>query len=196
MDVYIARSQPFARPILEHLRACVHAACPKTEETIKWGFPHFDYEGMLCSMAAFKAHCAFLFWKASLLSASDKLAKNGEEAMGHLGRITSVADLPSQKVLKGYIKEAMRLNEQGVAVKRPARAQASKKVELPAAFAKALRAKAKAFSAFEAMSPSHKREYIAWITEAKKDETRERRIATAVTQIAEGKSLNWKYERR
>ncbi|MBS3944411.1 MAG: DUF1801 domain-containing protein [Melioribacter sp.] len=100
IDLYIAKSQEFAKPILEHLRGLVHKACPEVEETMKWSFPHFDYKGMMCSMAAFKQHCAFGFWKASLMR-EKKLMVNAkaETAMGHLGKITCLKDLSADKVL-------------------------------------------------------------------------------------------------
>jgi hypothetical protein len=117
IEAYIDKSAPFAQPILTYIRGVVHEACPNVEETMKWSAPHFDYRGMMCGMAAFKEHCAFGFWKASLVL-DDKDAK-AQEAMGHFGRITSVADLPPKKTLIGYIKKAMALNEQDVQPARP-----------------------------------------------------------------------------
>ena len=191
VDAYIAKSADFARPILTHIREVVHDACPEVEETMKWSFPHFMYEGMLCSMASFKEHCAFGFWKGGLII--DKSGRSVEQAMGQFGRLTSVADLPSKKVLSGYIKEAMRLNEEGV--KTPARARTKPKKELavPADVAAALKKNRKAAATFDGLSPSHRREYVEWITEAKTDETRARRLETALEWMAEGKSRNWKY---
>lgn len=126
VDKYIANSAEFAKPILNHLRELVHKACPENEEVIKWGFPHFDYKGMMCSMASFKQHCAFSFWKAALMK-NKKLMANAksETAMGHLGRITSLKDLPTDKVLISYIKEAKQLNDDGV--KLPAKLVAKEK---------------------------------------------------------------------
>jgi len=191
VDAYIAKSADFARPILAHLREVVHAACPDAEETMKWSFPHFQYKGLLCSMAAFKEHCAFGFWKGSLIVG----AGHGEveKAMGQFGRIAGLSDLPSKKVLTGYIKEAMRLNDEGV--KAPARSKPKPPAEVavPDDLARALEANEKAGAAFEGFSPSHKREYINWITEAKTEATRTRRLATAIEWMAEGKPRNWKY---
>jgi len=192
VDAYIAKSADFARPILEHLRAVVHAACPDVEETIKWGAPHFMYRGMLCRMAAFKQHCAFGFWKGALIVPDGK----NDEAMGQFGCLAKVSDLPSKKVLVGYIRKAMKLNEEGVAMLRLAKPGKSKTPpiapdDLLAAFGRNPVAKA----AFEAFSPSHQREYIEWIVEAKREETRQRRVAQAVEWLAEAKSRNWKYEK-
>ena len=190
IDAYIARAQPFAQPILKHLRKVVHAACPEVEETMKWSFPHFDYRGeMMASMAAFKAHSAFGFWKGVLVVGS---ASKADEAMGHLGRITSLKDLPSDATLTRYIKKAMKLNEEGV--KTPARERRpAKPVAVPKDLTAALKKNKKAEAAFAAFSPSHQREYVEWITEARADETRRRRLTTAVEWIAEGKPRNWKY---
>lgn len=190
IDAYIEKSEEFARPILTHLRAVVHSACPDVEETMKWSFPHFDHKGMMCSMASFKSHCAFGFWKGSLVL-GDK-AQDG--AMGHLGRITSVKDLPSDKALASYIRKAAKLNDEGVKVERMPR-RARPQVEMPDDLAKALKKNKKAHTTFEAFPPSHKREYVEWIVEARGADTRKRRLETAVEWIAEGKPRNWKYTR-
>ena len=130
IDAYIAKSADFAKPILNHIRSLVHKACPGVEETMKWSFPHFDYQGeMMCSMAAFKQHCSFGFWKATLMKDPKLMERaKSEEAMGHLGKITSQKDLPSDKVMIAYIKEAMKLNDDGVKV---AKAKPTKIKELP-----------------------------------------------------------------
>jgi uncharacterized protein YdeI (YjbR/CyaY-like superfamily) len=191
VDAYIARSAPFARPILAHLRAVVHAAVPEVEETIKWGFPHFQHEGMLCSFASFRAHCAFGFWKARLLLGD--AASGG--AMGQFGRITALSDLPSRPALVKLVRKAAALNEAGVKVTRTPRRAARPEARVPADVAAALRGNARAKATFEAFSPSRRREYVEWIVEAKGADTRARRLATAVAWMAEGKSRNWKYER-
>ncbi len=192
-DVYIANSPEFARPILSHLREVVHAACPEVEETIKWGHLFFMYQGMLCFMASFKTHCGFGFWRGSQIV--DKSAASGEKAMGQFGRITAVSDLPSKRVLAGYVKAAMRLKEDEPKVTRPKRAPKKSPLRVPADLAAGLRKHKKAKAAFEAFAPSHRREYIEWITEAKRPETRAKRLATTLEWLAEGKSRNWKYEK-
>jgi hypothetical protein len=196
VDAYIARSADFARPILTHLRDVVHAACPEVEETIKWSFPHFLYKGMLCSMASFKEHCTFGFWKGSLLRGRVKaMPEGGDEGMGQFGRITALVDLPSEKTLKAIVQAAAKLNDENVTVPRK-KSKPKPPLKVPAYFAAALRKNKKAWAAFEAFPPSHRREYVEWVTEAKAEETRERRLATAVEWIAEGRARNWKYERR
>ena len=195
IDEYISKSADFAKPILIHIRELVHKTCPDVEETMKWSFPHFDYKGMLCHMASFKQHCAFGFWKAELMK--DKaLMQNAksETAMGHLGKITSLKDLPSDKKLISYIKEAVKLNDDGV--KLPSRKKSETESTVPDYFIKALKKNKTAFNTFENFSPSHKREYIDWITEAKTEETRNRRIAMAIEWMTEGKSRNWKYMKK
>ena len=190
VDAYIAKSAAFAKPILRHLRKVVHAACPDVEETMKWSAPHFDYKGeMMCGMAAFKAHCAFGFWKSSLVLDGPAAT----DAMGQFGRITSVRDLPSDRTIAGYVKKAAKLNDEGIKVARKP-ATTKKPLRIPAAFTSALKKKPAARKAFDAFSPSHRREYVEWITEAKSDATRQKRMATAVEWLAEGKSRNWKYE--
>jgi uncharacterized protein YdeI (YjbR/CyaY-like superfamily) len=191
IDAYIAKSADFAKPILTHLRKVVHAGCPKIEETIKWSMPHFDYKGVMCGMAAFKEHCAFGFWKADLILNRDKQAeKNG---MGSFGCIKSLKDLPNEKTLVGYVKKAAALNEAGI--KAPGRTQPKKRETLPMPdyFTAALKKNAKARETFENFSPSHRREYIEWITEAKREETRKERLGKTIAWLSEGKPRNWKY---
>lgn len=197
IDAYIARSQQFAKPILEHLRKLVHKACPEVEEKIKWGFPHFDYKGMMCSMASFKQHCAFGFWKASLMK-DKKLMQNAklESAMGHLGKITSLKDLPSDKVLLAYIKEAKKLNDKDVKLPAKKAESVKKEIVIPEYFIKALKKNISVLKVFDNFSSSHRKEYVEWITEAKTEETRNKRIATAIEWIAEGKPRNWKYMKK
>ena len=194
IDSYIAKSADFAKPILTHIRRLVHAACPQVEETMKWSFPHFMYKGILCSMAAFKHHCAFGFWKGALIL--NKRAAAGEvaeAAMGQFGRLTAVSDLPKYEVLTGYVKEAARLNEAGI--KLPAKSKPKEKKELvvPDYFMAALKKNKKALTTFEAFSYSHKKEYVEWITEAKAEDTRTKRLNTALAWMAVGKSRHWKY---
>lgn len=192
IDAYIAKSADFAQPILEHLRAVVHAACPEVEETMKWSFPHFMYKGMMCSMASFKAHCALNFWKAELLMAADEVNR---EAMGHFGKITSVKDLPTKKVLTSYIKQAMKLNDDGVSAPARAKSATPRPLEIPDDLNAALDAVPAARKHFNAFSPSKQRDYADWLNEAKTEATRTRRREQAIEWIAEGKSRNWKYEK-
>jgi uncharacterized protein YdeI (YjbR/CyaY-like superfamily) len=190
VDAYIEESADFARPILSHMRDVVHEACPDVEETIKWGFPHFMFKGILCSMASFKQHCALGFWKGSLIVEGDE--SRSEEAMGQFGRIQSLEDLPPEDTLLAYIKKAMELNEKGIQPKKKKAARAD--FEMPDDFETALREQSGVWDAFEAMPPSHRREYLEWITSARREDTRCRRIAKAVAQISDGKSLHWKYQ--
>lgn len=190
VDAYIAKSAPFARPILSHIREVVHAGCPDVEEAMKWSFPHFMYKGMLCSMASFKQHCAFGFWKGSLLKDGSMPAK---DAMGQYGRITSLADLPDATRLLRLVKQAAALNDEGAKVARTPKVTRGKTVKTPAYFIAAVRKNKKALATYEAFSPSHKREYVEWVTEAKAETTRKRRLETAVTWMAQGKGRNWKY---
>jgi uncharacterized protein YdeI (YjbR/CyaY-like superfamily) len=196
IDSYINSAAEFAKPILTHLRQLVHKACPEVQETIKWGFPHFDYKGILCSMAAFKNHCAFGFWKSSIMNDKAKvMSVNDRGAMGNFERITSLSDLPSDKILLSYIREAMSLNEGDVKMVRKKKAPA-KDVAIPSDLVKALKTDSKARGTFENFSHSHKREYVEWIEEAKTDITRQKRIVTAIEWMADGKSKNWKYMKK
>ena len=190
VDDYIERSAPFARSILNHLRKVVHTACPEVEETVRWSSPTFLYHGMMCGMASFKSHCTFGFWKGSLV-----LGDNGRtaDAMGNFGRIERISDLPSAKQLSGYVKKAMELNVEGVKVVR--RTSPRKPLPVPPDLAAALGKNKKARAAFDAFPPSHQREYVEWVTEAKRDDTRRKRLETAMEMIAEGKPRHWKYQK-
>ena len=194
IDAYIKKAAPFAQPILNHYRSLVHTACPEVEETMKWSFPHFDYKGeMMCSMAAFKQHCAFGFWKASLFKDPSLLQNaKGETAMGHLGRIESIDQLPSDKKIMGWIKEAMKLNDAGVKVEKEKKPV--KELVVPPYFLAALQKNKKAAAFFEASSPSCKREYVQWVDEAKTEATRNKRLDQSIEWLAESKQRNWKYQ--
>lgn len=192
VDTYISKSQDFAKPILEHIRGLVHKACPDVEETIKWGMPSFEYKGPYCMMAGFKHHCAFIFWKASLMKDPRLIANaKSEVSMGHLKKITSIKDLPSKKILLSYLKEAAKLNADGI--KRAPKPKVKKELVVPAYFTKVLKKNKKAFETFKSFSYSHKKDYVDWITEAKTDETRNKRIATTIVWLAKGRPRNWKY---
>jgi uncharacterized protein YdeI (YjbR/CyaY-like superfamily) len=197
VDDYIKKSAEFAKPILIYLRNLVHKACPEVSETIKWSFPHFEYKGVLCSMASFKQHCAFGFWKGALLSDSHKVILNAENAaMGHLGQIKNLADLPSDKILIEYIHEAKQLNDDGIKLPSKLKKKVSKNLTAPDYFRQALSKDKDALKTFEKLSPSHQREYIEWITEAKNDDTRNKRMLASIKWMSEGKSRNWKYLRK
>ncbi len=189
VDAYIAKQRDFAKPILSYLRGVVHQGCPQVTESIKWGAPFFDYKGTLCMFAGFKEHVGFGFWKGSLIDTGENV---NLEAAGSFGRITSVADLPPKKKLLGYIKQAMQLNETGVkASMKPSKPK--KAIPMPTDLRTALAKNTKAKTTFAAFSPSHKREYLEWITEAKQEQTRGRRLEQAVQWMAEGKPRMWKY---
>jgi uncharacterized protein YdeI (YjbR/CyaY-like superfamily) len=200
IDAYIAKAAPFAQPVLVHLRALIHKACPDVVEGMKWSRPFFLHGGLiLCNISAFKAHCSFGFWGAEIgkVLRADGMVQDG--GMGSLGRITGVKDLPPDKVMLGYLRQAMALIDSGqgenrmVAARRVVKAP-KPAVETPNEFAAALKKNKAASKVFEAFSPSCKREYVEWIADAKRDETRQKRIAQAVEWIAEGKQRNWKYQ--
>jgi len=196
VDAYIAKSADFAKPILEHLRGLVHKACPDVEETIKWGFPHFEHKGILCSMASFKQHCGFSFWKGVIMKDPHSvMTVVGKTSMGSLDRITSIKDLPSDKILLQYIKEAVQLNDDDIKLPPKGMTKASAPPKAPDYFLKELKKNKKAHASFGKFSPSNKKEYIEWITEAKTDDTRAKRMETALEWIADGKPRNWKYQK-
>ena len=195
IDAYIAKSADFAKPILQYLRELVHEACPAIKENIKWGMPSFEYKGLLCGMAAFKQHCSFGFWKHDLVVGTPVPKPQDERrGMGEFGKVVRVEDLPSRSKLLAFIKKAAKLNDDGV---KPTRAKPKPKLELivPPDLAAALRKTKAAAGHFKEFSYSKRKEYIEWLTEAKTEATRERRLATAIEWIAEGKGRNWKYER-
>jgi uncharacterized protein YdeI (YjbR/CyaY-like superfamily) len=191
VDAYIAKSADFAKPILTHIRKLVHAACPDVTETIKWSTPFYEHKGILIATPAFKHHCALVFWKGSLVF-KEFLAKDNPRKK--LRRLTSAADLPSDKLLTGYIKKAVELNEAGIKIPTSAKPKAKKGIVMPDYFLAALKKNKKTLAAFENFSPSCKSEYVEWITEAKREETRAKRIQTAIEWIAKGKSRHWKYQ--
>jgi uncharacterized protein YdeI (YjbR/CyaY-like superfamily) len=194
VDAYIAAAAPFARPILKHLRRIVHTACPDVEEKIKWGMPHFEYKGNLAGMAGYNQHCSFGFWKAALIFGPEMA--NRDDAMGHFGRITRLADLPDDKALLRYVRKAVELNEEGINLPRKPKPKGPRVLEVPDDLAAALRKYPKARKTFENFSYSRRKEYVEWIGEAKREETRQNRLTTSIEWLTEGKTRNWKYERR
>jgi uncharacterized protein YdeI (YjbR/CyaY-like superfamily) len=197
VDAYIAKSAAFARPILTHLRALMHKADPKIQETMKWGVPHFEHNGIVAGMAAFKQHAAFGFWSRRLLTA--KLGKDAEKvfpknAVSGMGgrRILSLSELPPDTLLIRAIKVAVALNVAGVRPKRELKKKPP--VKPPAYLVAAFRKNIKAKKTFESFTPSQQREYVEWLTEAKQEATREKRLATTIEWLALGRQRNWKYQ--
>ena len=185
VDRYIAKAAPFAQPILEKIRKAFHKADPEIQEVMKWSFPHFEHNGIVGSMAAFKQHVSWGFWKAKLMS----------DPQDERTKVTSVKDLPSEKEMIEQIREAVRLNEEGVKIERAPRVERGE-ADVPSDLAAALKKTAAAKKTFDGFSPSQRREYVEWITEAKQDATRQKRLAQAIEWMSEGKSRNWKYERK
>ncbi len=200
VDAYINKAKPFAQPILEHLRELVHKACPSVEETIKWSRPFFEYKGaILGNMSAFKEHCSFGFWGEEIGAVLREAKAVQDGAMGSLGRITTVKDLPPDKQMHAWIRQATAFIDSGnytspIAARHKVVKAPKAPPETPTEFATALKKDKKAATAFANLSPSCKREYVEWIAEAKRPETRDKRIATAIEWIAEGKQRNWKYQ--
>lgn len=194
VDAYIAKSAPFARPLLAHLRALVHRGCPEVEETIKWGMPSFVYGGkILCGMAAFKGHCTFGFWHAGMKDVLGKDVAPREKAMGSFGRLTSPEDLPADRKIIAWVKAAAKLNESGEPARPRAKARRSE-AAVPDDLAAALKKNRAAAATWAGFPPSCRREYVEWITEARREETRARRVAQTIAWLAEGKRRSWKYE--
>ena len=191
VDAYIEKSADFAKPVLIHLRKLIHKASPKVSETVKWGMPAYEYKGLVCGLAAFKQHCTFGFWKQKLLDYDGFSSE--KTAMGSFGRITSKKDLPPDDVIVKLIQRAVELNEKGVKTAKKAPA-AKKELVVPNDLKKALALDAAAKATFDSFSYSHKKEYVEWIEEAKTDATREKRLATTIEWLAEGKDRNWKYK--
>lgn len=188
IDVYVDKAAPFAQPILIYLRALVHATVPEIDETIKWGMPHFVYKGKnLAGMAAFKAHCAFV------LHGQGRQGGKNDDGMGAYGKIATMSDLPPEREL------AARILDGKAEIDNPVKKSKTKPVPkadipMPDDFAAELDRLQGARGQFDAMAPSHRREYLEWIVEAKRPDTRAKRIAQAGEWITEGKKRNWKYE--
>jgi uncharacterized protein YdeI (YjbR/CyaY-like superfamily) len=191
VDAYIEKSADFAKPILRHVRQLMHKACPQVEETIKWRFPSYVYRGILCITPAFKHHCAVVFWHGSIRDAINK--GKAKDARGNLGRIGRLSDLPKDSVLTRAIKESVKLNEKGE--KQKVIKPVKRRVVIPAYFMENLKTNKKALAVFQGLGPSHQREYVEWVAEAKRKETRDKRLAAMLPMLTEGKTRNWKYER-
>ena len=195
VDAKIEKAEEFAKPILAHLRNLVHQACPDVEENIKWGSPSFEYSGaILCFMASFKNHCAFGFWKGDLLFEDEEaLQKIGKTAMGELGKITSLADLPKDEVIIRIVKKAMIFNEKGIKAPRYTKKTNKEDLEMPEDLEHLLIENPIAKRVFDEFSYTNQKDYLEWITEAKTEITRNKRLATTIEWLLEGKIRNWKY---
>jgi uncharacterized protein YdeI (YjbR/CyaY-like superfamily) len=195
VDAYIAKAAPFAQPILRHLRKLVRTEVPEAEETLKWKLPSYVLRGqILCGFAAFKAHCTFMFWHKDMEAVLGPVAESAPTAMGNLGRVTSLDDLPAEKKMRGYLRKAAALNESGAPARPREKKAPSAPAKVPSDLAAGMKKNRAAAATFEKLPPSGRKDYIQWITEAKRDETRQKRLATALEWLAEGKSRNWKYE--
>jgi uncharacterized protein YdeI (YjbR/CyaY-like superfamily) len=195
VDAYIAKAAPFAQPVLEHLRELVHKGCPEVEETLKWSMPSFEYKGqILAHMAAFKAHCSFGLWGSKMAALMRKDGVLSGEGMGTFGKISSVKDLPSNRAMLGYIRQAAAFVDAGSKTMERKPKVVKAEAEVPVELAAALKKNKAAGLTFAAFSPGCRREYVDWIVEAKRPETREKRVAQAVEWMAEGKQRNWKYQ--
>lgn len=190
-DAYIEKQAEFAKPILRHIRARMHAACPEVVETLKWSRPFFDYKGHpLAIMSGFKAHASFGFWRRDALTTGQE-----GEAMGQFGRLTSIADLPGDAEFDEMIRAAAALVDAGDgAIKRKAKPSKAE-LGVPPELADALAGDAAATATFDGFPPSCRRDYCDWIREAKRPETKAKRVAEAINLLREGKRRNWKYEK-
>jgi uncharacterized protein YdeI (YjbR/CyaY-like superfamily) len=194
VDAYIAEAADFAKPILKKIRQLFHKACPQIIETMKWSFPHFEYKGIVGSMAAFKEHATFGFWKAGLMRDPEGLLKTmGNTEMGR-HRLMSIKDLPVDEVMIAYIQQAVELNEAGIKAVPKRDKKPKTELVIPEDLIAALKKHKAAAKAFDEFSYSHRKEYLEWIEEAKRPETRAKRVATTIEQLAEGKSRHWKYQ--
>jgi len=194
IDAYINKAAPFAQPILRHIRRLVHKACPGVEETVKWGFPHFDYKGMMISTAAFKAHCTLNIYKARLIDGLET-DPEVENAMGQFGRITTISDLPGDETLLGYFREARRLNDENIKLPQIVKEKNSKELVVPECLLQALKENPLAAETWDKFAYSHRKEYVNWINEAKTEATRDKRLLTTIEWLAEGKTQMWKYSK-
>jgi uncharacterized protein YdeI (YjbR/CyaY-like superfamily) len=195
-DEYIEKSADFAKPIMAYLRQIIHETCPEVEEIMKWAIPHFDYKGdMMCILAAYKNHCSFSLYKAELMNDAEIIAsvKAGQK-MGYMDKVKSLSDLPARETLVAYIKEAMVLNENGVKKAKPV-AEKPKVIEIPDYFSEILAAMPQVKEIFESKSQSFRKDYLVWITDAKTEATRQKRIEQSLEWIAAGKGRFWQYEK-
>lgn len=195
IDVYIEKSAGFAKPILIHIRELIHTGCPGVQETIKWGFPHFEYKGVLCSMSAFKAHCALGFWKEPLMPSVQAYLKIKNRKTGAWGRMTKVSDIPPDRDILQFIKEAVELNERNIKIAKK-KTNTVKTLIIPEYLTIALKKNKKAKEFFDAFSYSYKKEYLDWFKDAKTEETRIHRLETAIEWISQGKTRLWKYQNK
>lgn len=196
VDAYIEAAPDFAKPILWKIREAFHKACPEVQEKMRWSSPSFDYKGLLGGMAAFKRHVSLGFWKSKLMDDPHGLIAGGAKQSHHHIKFTSVDDMPPDHVLEDYIRQAVALNEAGAKPDKAKKASDQRRLDIPEDLAAALAANPAAKATFDAFSYSHKKEYVEWIAGAKRESTRQKRLATTIEWLSEGKPRNWKYVNR
>lgn len=197
VDEYIAKSEGFAKPILEYLRQIIHETCPDAAEDIKWGTPHYSYKGdHLCMIAGFKNHYSFSLYKAEFMKDKEiaESVKAGKK-FGYMDKLKSVSELPSKEVLVSFLKEAMTINENGIKKEKPI-SDKPKVIETPDYLTEALNANKQAKEVWESKSDSYRKDYLVWIIDAKTDATRQKRIEQSLEWIAEGKGRFWQYAKK
>lgn len=202
IDKYIADAPEYARPIMEKLRKAVHKGCPQAEEAIKWGCPYFMYQGKLfCGMAAFKKHVGFGFWNSKDMDDPEGLFESGTGKKASMcnAHFHAVKELPTQKVLVDYVKQSKKLTDAELSKSKPAKKAAKKKVAVPktpADLSSAFKTNKTAKSYFDSLAPSHRRDFLQWILDAKRDATREKRVNETVKLLKAKKTLHWKYQNK
>jgi uncharacterized protein YdeI (YjbR/CyaY-like superfamily) len=194
IDNYIESAPDFAQPVMRHLRKLVHKICPQVCENMKWSTPSFEYKGLFCGFGAYKNYCMFGFWKASVMDDPySLLTEHSDGIMGNFGKITSLEDLPEDSIIIFYLREGMRLNDEGIQLPAKPKSTVKKELVVPVELLNALNKNKVAQKIFNHFSYSNKKEYAEWIANAKTDSTRQKRIEQAIEWIAEGKIRNWKY---
>ncbi|MFM1947563.1 MAG: hypothetical protein RL207_1846 [Bacteroidota bacterium] len=196
VDAFIEKSADFARPILQEMRSIIQEAHPELEETWKWSFPNYTFNGkIICSFSAFKNHCSFGFWLGAQMSDPHHILEQvGKTAMGSLGKITTVSQLPERELLITYILHAIELSEKGVTVQKKSQAidkPEQTSLDFPEFFLNAQ----KEGASFDRLSPSQRKEYVTWIFDSKTSETKNKRTKIMLENLRDGKSLHWKYKK-
>src|SRR5438270_1264994 len=177
----LANAPEGTRPILVRLRRIFRQASPKLEEAIKWGVPCYLFKGPVGGFAAYKQHVSWGLWKSRALNDPEGLLGRGVSVMA--GKITKVSEIPPAAKIIALIEQVIALNEAGIKSPKPP------EPELPADFAAAMKKAGKAARHYAAFTPARKWQYVNWVTQAKRAETRAKRIEIAVERIGEGKTM-------
>jgi hypothetical protein len=194
INQYMAELPEWQRRMLVRLRQLIHEAAPEVEEAWRWDKPHFDNAGIMVGLCAFKEHVAVWFHKGALLKDTKKLfeATARTEEKGMRAYKLHEGDKINEAAFLDLVKQAVAVNDKGTKLRE---AKPTKKaLVVPEDLEQVLRKDPTAWANWEAFPVGHRRAYVEWVTDARQEETRKRRIAQSLEKIREGEQQEERHQ--